>query len=453
MERYRELPYTKLKKVCDPQKFSFHTTEELVPLEGIIGQNRAVRAMEFGLRVKNLRYNIFVVGVKGTGKKSYVQKVVEKKARLENIPDDWCYVYNFQEPSHPIALNMPPGMGKILCEDMNLLVQDLLTEIPKAFSGDDYERQKSEILKQYQEERNQLLEQLTEYSKQNDFMIKNTSTGFMLAPMIDGVAVGDKEYEDLDEAQKEMIEKKAEYVQLKAVEILKKMKALERDAKKQIRELENKIGLFVVEPLMGELYDKYKEYSRIVEYLRNVQNDVINNIDDFDLTEEEQTEILSRKAENSFVKKYKVNLFVDNSNAEGAPVIIECNPTYSNLVGRIEYENDQGTLKTDFLMVKAGAIHKANGGYLILQANQLLKNFQSWDTLKRTLETGEISVESIRSQLGILDIASLKPEPIAVNMKVIMIGNPYLYRLLHSVLGKSNLDNKTLPINSGGLKF
>jgi len=223
--------------------------------------------------------------------------------------------------------------------------------------------------------------------------------------------------------------------------------------KKQIRGLENKIGLFVVEPLMDELYDKYKEYSRIVEYLKNVQNDVIDNIDDFDLTEEEQTEILTRKAENSFVKKYKVNLFVDNSNAEGAPVIIECNPTYNNLVGRIEYENDQGTLKTDFLMVKPGAIHKANGGYLILQANQLLKNFQSWDTLKRTLETGEISVESIRSQLGIVDIASLKPEPIDVNIKVIMIGNPYLYRLLHSVLRESNMQSKTLPSLLGGLKF
>ncbi|AOT72361.1 AAA family ATPase [Geosporobacter ferrireducens] len=449
MAKYRELPYTKLKKVCNPKQFSFKTTEELIPLEGIIGQNRAVQAMAFGLQVKNLRYNIFVVGIKGTGKKSYVQKVVEQKAHQENTPDDWCYVYNFQEPSHPIALSMPSGMGKILCEDMNLLVQDLLTEIPKAFSGDDYERQKTEIVKKYQEERNQLLEQLTEYSRENDFMIKNTSTGFMLAPMLDGEVVGDKEFEDLAEEQKEMIEKKAEYVQLKAVEILRKMKALERDAKRQIRELESRIGLFVVEPLLDELYDKYKAHSRILEYLKNVQNDVIENIDDFDLSEDEQTEVLTRKSENSFVKKYKVNIFVDNSNAEGAPVIIESNPNYNNLVGRIEYENEQGTLKTDFLMVKPGAIHRANGGYLILQANQILSNFQSWDTLKRTLETGEISVESIRSQLGIVDIASLKPEPIPVNIKVIMIGNPYLYRLLHSVYRSIFINVKKPPTQYG----
>lgn len=418
--------------MCNPNQFPFETTEELIPLEGIIGQNRAARAMDFGLQVKNLRYNIFVVGMKGTGKKSYVKKVVSQKAHEEAIPEDWCYVYNFKQPSHPIVLNMPAGMGKSLCEDMDLFIQDLITEVSKAFSGDDYERQKAEIVKKYQEERNRILDELTEYSKANNFMIKNTSTGFMLAPMIDGETISDKEFEELPEVQKEMIEKNAEDVQLKAVEILRKIKAIEKSIRKQIRELDNTIGLFAVRPMMDELYEKYKGHDKILEYLKDVQGDVIENIEDFNLSEEEQSIVFSKKSESNFLKKYSVNLFIDNSKMEGAPVIIEANPTYSNLVGSIEYENEQGTLKTDFLMIKPGAIHKANGGYLILNAKQVLSSLQSWEVLKRTLETGQINIENIRTQLGIVDIGSLKPEPIPVQIKIIMIGNPYLYRLLYS---------------------
>lgn len=432
MAKYRELPYTKLKRFCNPDQFDFCTTEELVYQENIIGQDRAARAMEFGLQIKNSQYNIFMVGLKGTGKTSYAQKIISEKAKQENVPDDWCYIYNFENPSIPIAFNVPPGMGKILSEDMDLLVQDLLIEIPKAFHGEDYEKRKTEIVKSYQEERNRLFEELTEYSKEQGFKVKNTSTGFALAPLINGEVISDGEYAELTEEERNAIETKAEAIQNMAVEILRKIKELERQAKRKIIELDNMIGLFAVKPLMDELFGKYKDHPKIVEYLENVQNDIIEHLYDFDVSEEEQEEIVVKKAENHFVKKYKVNLFIDNSNTTGAPVIMESNPTYNNLVGRIEYENEQGTLKTDFTMIKPGAIHRANGGYLILQASQVLTNPQSWDLLKRTIETGEVSIESLRMQLGIADIATLKPEPIPVNMKVILIGNPYIYQLLYT---------------------
>ncbi|MFZ5965620.1 MAG: Lon protease family protein [Bacillota bacterium] len=433
MARYKELSYEKLKRFFDLNEFDFETTEDLIPLEEIIGQQRAVKAMEFGLQVKNSKYNIFVTGLKGVGKTSYTQRVINEKAKEEKIPDDWCYVYNFEEPSNPIALNMPPGMGKALSKDMDVLTEELLVEIPKAFSSEDYERRKTEIVKKYQEERNKLLDDLTDYSKKSGFSIKNTSMGFVISPLVDGEPITDKEYDELESEEKNAIEKKAEELQNKAVEILRKIKGLERQAKKSIKELDNTVALFVVKPMMDELYERYKKHEKIVEFIKVVQKDVIENIYDFNISEDDQEAVVVKKAEDSFLKKYKVNLLVDNSSIKGAPVIMEFNPTYSNLVGKIEYENESTTLKTNFLMIKPGSIHKANGGYLILQADHVLRNSYVWETLKRTIETGELAVESLRSQLGIVDIASLKPEPIPIDIKIIMIGNPYLYQLLHEV--------------------
>ncbi|QZY53580.1 Lon protease family protein [Crassaminicella profunda] len=427
MSKYKELSYKQLKKIYNSNHFKFKSTEELASAEGIIGQDRAAKAMEFGLRVKNSKYNIFVVGIKGTGKKSYAKKIVEKNAKTENIPDDWCYVYNFDEPSRPISLNVPPGMGKIFCEDMDELVDELLEDIPKAFADEAYEREKTEVIKKYQEERNDLLEELTEYCLENGFAIKNTNKGFALSPLIDGKAIGDKEYEELDEEQKKEIEKRAEDVEIKALELLRKIKTIEYKAKRKIAQLDSELARETIKPFMDTLLDKYKDHEKAIKYLKNVGEDITENIYDFDRGEDEQENIL----EESFLKKYKVNLFVDNSSNLGAPVIMEYNPNYQSLTGKIEYENEQGSLKTDFTMIKPGAIHKANGGYLILQAKPVLTNIKSWDTLKMVIETGEVKVEGLRTNLGIVDIASLKPESIPVNLKVILIGNPYIYNLLY----------------------
>lgn len=427
MEQFKELSYKRLKKMYNPDKFPFNSTEELTSTEEIIGQDRAVKAMEFGLRVKNSKYNIFIVGLKGTGKKSYAKKSVEKNAKLENIADDWCYVYNFDEVSRPIALNMPPGMGEIFCDDMNELTKELLEEIPKKFSDEAYEEEKGGIINKYQEKRSLLLEQLTMYCLENGFTIKNTKNGFALSPLIDGQVIGDEEYKELDEAQKKEIEKKAEAVEKEAVALLRKIKIIEHQAKDKIAQLDDEIGRCTVEPFIDILIDKYKDHEKVIKYLKKVQEDIIENIYDFDISEDGKDEII----EGAFLKKYKVNLFVDNSKNIGAPVIIEYNPIYANLVGKIEYENEQGSLKTDFTMIKPGSIYKANGGYLILQANQILSNIKSWDILKRVIQTGELCVESLRSQLGIVDIASLKPETIPVNLKVILIGNAYIYNILY----------------------
>ncbi|TCO79515.1 Lon protease family protein [Marinisporobacter balticus] len=428
MDKSKKLSYKRLKKMYNPDNFPFSSTEELASAKEIIGQSRAEKAMEFGLRVKNSKYNIFIVGLKGTGKKSYAKKIAEKNAKTENIPDDWCYVYNFDEPSRPIALNMPPGMGKIFCDDMDELIKELLEVVPKKFSDEIYEQYKGKIIKKYQKERNILLEQLTAYCLENGFDIKNTNKGFALSPRINGKAIGDEEYEMLDEEQKKQIEQKAEDVEKKAVALLRKIKHIEHKAKIKMGQLDDEVGRCTVKPFVDVLFDKYKDHEKVIKYLKTVQENIVENIYDFDASEEEQDETV----EDSFLKKYKVNLFVDNSNNIGAPVIIEYNPSYQNLVGKIEYENEQGSLKTDFTMIKAGAMHKANGGYLILQANQILSNIKSWDALKRVVETGQLCIESLRTQLGIVDIVSLKPEAINIHLKVILVGNPYIYNMLYA---------------------
>ncbi len=430
MKKFKKLSADELKKFEDMNFLDF-TVADFNTEDEIIGQDRAVQAMEFGLRIKKPNYHIFIAGPKGTGKKSYARKIVEKNAEMENVPDDWCYVNNFDDPSRPIVLNVPPGLGEVLCEDMNELIQDLLIEIPKIFNSEEYEKEKTVFIQNFQEEKNEVLEYLHRYSKENGFIIRNTDTGFAFAPLIDGEIISDKEYDELDEEKRVEIDKRIEDIQIKVSEVLRKIKALERETRKKLQEIDDIFALSAIEPLFNNLYSKYRNYDKVIKYLQDVQKDVMKNLHDFRIKEDEKQGILFQRIKKESFKRYKVNVLVSNKDLKGAPVIVEWNPSYGNLIGKIEYENEQGTLKTDFTMIRAGAIHKANGGYLILQAEQLLRNIQSWEALKRILQTEEICIESLRPQSGILDIVSLKPEVIPVQLKVILIGSPYLYHLLH----------------------
>lgn len=430
MRKHNKLNYRQLKKFYNPKQFKFKTTKDLKELNDIIGQDRAIRAMEFGLDVKNPKYNMFLSGVKGTGKTSYCISKVKERAVLEERPDDWCYVYNFKEPDKPRSINLPAGMGKTFRDDMELLVHDLITEIPKAFISEEYVKNKNEIVKEYQKKRSELLDYLIEYGYQLEFEVKNNSTGLVFIPIKDGENLSDEEYEELDEEEKQRYEENAEILQIKALESLKKIRILEKEAKKKLMDYQKMTAHFVIKPIIEVLKERYKNYTKIVEYIEEVKENIIENISDFELIAEEDVPINFDIKE--IAPKYYVNLFIDNGDQKGAPVIIENNPTYINLIGTVEYENEKGTLKTDFTMIKSGAIHKANGGYLILQAEQLLRDIHSWTALKRVLNTGKIKIESLSRQLGIASIATLSPEEIPINVKVILIGSTYIYHLLYS---------------------
>lgn len=428
----RTLKPEELRYTVDPAQFEFETTESVPPLEGIIGQERAVRAMEFGLAIKRHGYNIFMTGLTGTGKISYAQTLINEVAGTESAPGDWCYVYNFENPGHPVAFSLPCGVGSRLTKDMEELVDSLKLEIPKAFDADDYEREKAEIFKAFQDTRSQLFEELTKMATEQGFVLKRASTGFVSVPLVDGKELSSEEFEALPEEEKEAFERKSSDLQLKAIQVIRKIQNAEKEMKEKTKGLENKIGLFAVGYLIDELKERYNQQESVVKYLSDVQKDILDNLNEFRGDEEDEAmpiPWMRRKGDPGY--KYRVNLVVDNKDMTGAPVIVETNPTYYNLVGRVEYENKMGMVTTDYTMIKAGSLLRANGGYIILQVRDVIANPGAWEGLKRVLKTREGCIENLGEQFGLLAMSSLRPQAIPVSVKVILIGNPYLYQALY----------------------
>ncbi|SDK69156.1 Lon protease family protein [Natronincola ferrireducens] len=430
MKNYPKLSHEHVKKYCDIENLNFITTAEVEAVKGIIGQKKGESAMEFGLQIHHRSYNIYISGYKGTGRTTYTQEIVKKIAKTKDVPNDWCYVYSFEGNGKALALNLPAGMGKEFQKDMEELIQDLLIQVPQVFNSEDYDRRKNEIIRQYQEYKNKLLQDLSEFAHKKQFAVKSTSTGFIFIPLRDGEEMSDEAIKQLNEEDGKKLQEQLEEIQDKALDMVLKIKKFEGFAKKKLLQLEMKVGLFIVKPLIHDLVKKYTTCERVTEYLGKVEKDLIENIYQFINDEDEDQHLADKKEDPGFVKKYQVNLLVNNEETQGAPVVMEFNPTLNRLTGKIEYENVNGVLRTDFLHIKPGAIHLANGGYLILEAKQLLTNPYAWETLKRILHTREITVENMGSQLGIVDVASLKLEPIPIDLKIILIGSGSLYHLL-----------------------
>lgn len=437
--KHEELNYKKLKRVCTLEEFDFNNTDELEAKHSIIGQQKAVKAMEFGLSIKMKGYNIYMSGPSGTGKTTYAKEIAKRFAKNEAVPYDWCYVYNFDDSRKPTALRFKPGEGKEFKDDMKELVEMLNVEIPKVFSDDDYENQKNEIIDSYEQQRDSLMKDMSDKAKEYGFGVKTTSSGVYFMPIIDGVSLNEEEFENLPEEQKEEILKKSDVVQDTAQDIMKELKGYEKEAKKEINDLDYKVGMFTIGPYITELQEKYKQYEKVIKYLNQVKEDILENIQDFiEEDDEEEDEnvaalipLLGKKPCVETTDKYGVNLLVDNSKTKGAPVVVDFNPTYYNLIGEIEYDTEFGNMTTDYKKIKSGLFHQANGGYLILQAQDLMANAQAWEVLKRVIRTKEITIESLRDQLGGLTVSTLKPEPIPVDVKVIVIGSNYIYNILY----------------------
>ena len=433
----RELSYTELKNGCSADDFSFCSTAELEPLEGIIGQDRAVKAFDFGLHVKIKGYNIYMSGPSGTGKTTYAKASTERLAATEEVPLDWCYVYNFQNPRSPLALSFPAGEGRKFRDDMSELVQLFQTELQKVFRTEDYEKQKTELLRGFDEKRDALMDQMSKEAVENDFQVKITNSGIYFMPVVDGKPVGEEEYDDLAEDVKDVIEKNSQIVQEKASAIMRDIRELDKESKRCVDQLDYKVGMFAIGHHVSAVQEKYEQNEKAVAYINAVKEDVLENISQFFEDEEDGEEglasllpMLSKKQPEDVTLKYKVNLIVDNSETEGAPVVTTFNPTYYNLVGEVEYDSEFGNLTTDFMKIKSGLFHKANGGYLIVQAQDILSAPQAWEALRRVIKTKEINMDAIREQLGTVVAPTLKPEPIPANIKIIMIGSSYYYELL-----------------------
>lgn len=434
----KELGPQDLRKSVDLKEFDFETTAEINDGYGIIGQERAVKAMDFGLRMKNKGYNIYMSGITGTGKNSYARYMVNKVAAEGLVPDDWCYVFNFKEPTQPVALRFKAGDGAHFKKDMDDFSEILKTQIPRVFENDDYQAQKNSIIKKYQDARVEMLEELNNTAKEYGFVLQTSPTGFVTVPLIDGKKMSQEEFEQLDDETRREIEDRLNELQLKISDVFKKSQAMEKQLKDELNQLNKRVGLFAVGQYIEDMRRKYKDYNKVEEYFENMQEDILNNLDEFISPETETQEAdnpfanLIKERKNDYFERLKVNLLINNDNIKGAPVVIEHNPTYNNLFGSIEYVNEFGVATTDFTKIKAGSFHRANGGYLILQAKDVLSYPYVWDGIKRVLKTGELSIESPQDRLGFISMSSLKPEPIQMSVKIIMIGHPLIYSLLYS---------------------
>jgi len=430
----RKLTPRDLKKICDPSFFPFNTTEDFTFEHEPLHQERGVSAIEIGLNMKSDGYNIFVCGPQGTGRNAQVNKSVNELAAAQKIPDDWVYVHNFIDDDEPVAISLPAGRGIVFKKEMEELVEELKVEIPRAFGGEDYETRKQELLKEYKKKRDATLEKVESDAFEGGFVLKQSATGVILVPRSGDEPMSTEEFQALSAREKGKIERKKHKLHIKIEHVLNEVRAMEKSVKAEIKKLEQEITLFSVKHIIDELRFKYKEFGDIVEYLNHVQDDVINNIESFKEEEEGgQVAVLGLKrppTQNSFLK-YEVNLLVDHRHSKGAPVVREPNPTYYNLLGRIEYVSSFGSMTTNFTMIAPGALHKANGGYLVLQAMDVLSSFMAWDALKRVIRNHEVKVEDINEQFRLISTTSLKPKPIPCDVKIVLIGPSWLYQLLY----------------------
>lgn len=430
----RELKAEELRSACDPSVFPFKTTEDYEFEHEPLHQERGVSAIDFGLNVKSDGYNIFVCGAAGTGRNTQVSKAVNEIAAKQETPSDWLYVYNFTHEDEPIAIKLPAGRGIMFKKDMEELISELKIEIPKSFESEDYETRKHDLLKEYKQKRDATLEDIENKAFEEGFVLKQSATGVVLVPRSGDDPMSPEEYEALPDDEKKEIEKKKHELHIKIEQVLAEVRMMEKTAKTKIKELEKEVALFSVKHIIDELRFKYREFEDIVQHLNHAQEDIVGNIEIFKEDEEEAQAMLfgmrgpSKKS--AFIK-YQVNLLVDHRHSKGAPVIKEPNPTYYNLLGRIEYVSHFGSMTTDFTMIAAGALHKANGGYLILQAMDVLSNFMAWDALKRVIRNEEIKVEDINEQFRLITTTSLKPKPIPSDIKIVMVGPPWLYQILY----------------------
>ena len=435
MKEKNELSYKDLKMFCNKDMLHFETTQELDSISTGVGQERGIKALEFGLQVDIKGYNLYVEGPSGVGKTMYTKNYLDQIATKKKVPNDWCYIYNFQNPNEPIAVALPAGQGKEFKESMDGFIQEVKKDIKKTFNADDFEKEKSLIKREYEEKREVVMNKLSEEALKHNFQVKSAQNGIYMMPIVDGKVIEEEEFEKLDDQVKKQYEETSIIVQQQIMDAISQIKQIERQSDKKVSEWQSNVALLTVNAHINFIKSKYKRNKKINQFLNDVKQDVLKNVSYFleeDKTNQNQQQGPIQKKQDPCLN-YRVNLFVDNSTTQGAPVIMDSNYSFNNLFGKLEYENYYGSLKTDFTMLKPGLIQKANGGYIVFQAKDLLANGVCYEELKRILRVKEISIDNSMEQRSSMTMISLKPEPIPIDLKVILVGSSSIYHTLLSV--------------------
>lgn len=457
MERF-EVPVEQLRKICKvDQELTFCASSCEVPaIDGVIGQDRAVRALSFGLGMDAPGYHIFVSGQPGTGKTTYVQASVEQAAATAAAPSDWCYVHNFSDTDCPLAIGLLAGQGRVFQRDMAQLVADLLDSVPKAFENSDFEQQKDNLVESFQKTMQEKLQAMQQEATAASYLFKPTPGKFIMLPLLNDKPLSQEDFLKLPAEEREAIERAGHQLENKLEAILHEGRILERQTEDQIAELEKQITMGVAHPALTKMKEKYSVNAKLLAYLEAVEKDIEENHERFlssDEDEEPDTEKPSKPAVHSLadggagtislgsalaslasdqdeLDVYKVNVLVSHEKAAGAPVVMESYPHFYNLFGKIEYRSQLFSADSDFTMIKAGALHRANGGYLILQAKDVLTEPLVWEQLKRALKYQQAVIENIGEQYRYTPTVAMRPEPIPLKVKVILIGIPLYYLYL-----------------------
>ena len=440
MRKVNELSYKDLKDVCNPNMFKFDKIKEVADTTNLVyGQDRGIKALEFGVNVDLKGYNLYLEGPTGVGKTMYTKKFLQTRAAKEKVPNDWFYIYNFNDPNEPIAVSLPAGQGKVFQETMDAFIRNIRKDIKKTFNNDEFEKEKKLIKQEFEEKKDSILVKLNDKTLKHGFQVKSAQNGIYMMPVYEGKTIEEEEYEKLPLEVKSEFESKSQVVQEMIFDTLSELKIIENKADKKIEEWKANIALLTVNIHVNNVKANYKRNKKINNFLDNVKKDILKNVNAFMNTENEndnkqQLPPQVRAMQNNEPwLNYRVNLFVDNSNLEGAPVIMDSNYTFQNIFGKLEYENQYGIMKTDFTMLKPGLLQKANGGYIIFQAKDLLSNPQCYENLKKVLLVKEVSSENNMEQRSSMMLVSLKPEPIPLDLKVILIGNSEIYHTLLSM--------------------
>lgn len=440
MKKAKELKSSNLKNSFNIDSLKFETTEEVEPFNGIIGQERALEAIKSAMQIPQKGFNLYISGTLGIGKTTYALSVVNSLSEKMPVPMDYCYINNFENPLEPVAVALQPGEGMEFKQDMNRFINSVTTRINKELTGDMYEKEKKTIMDRYKRAKENIMREFDKSTYEKGFKVRNTENGIYFSPVHNGVVLDEKSFKVLDEKTKKYFEEKSPEIQEQTLQVLKEIDALDKKCEQVLKEWENNLATFAVTQCMSDLKIKYKKNLKIQNFLYSVQSDVVKNVSLFKKTPPEQDlkmmqnpmlmqQIMARRNMKPW-ENYRVNLVINNDRLQHAPVILCKNPNYFDLFGKLEFETTPQGTKTNYNMLKPGLVHKANGGYLIINVRDLLVSAPTWEAFKRVLRNQELSIDSSRDINQPITIASLKPEPIPINMQVILIGSELHYQQL-----------------------
>jgi len=430
-----QVPVGKLRRLCDIRQFTFKTTLDVPPLEGTVGQERAVQAMDFGLSIEAPGYNLFVSGPPGTGRSTELRMQVERVAGERPAPLDWCYVFNFKDPARPRALSLPADRGHQLAHEIDELVETVRAEVPKAFESDEYAQRRDQVNREIQAQREQMFEALQKEAAAREMTLNVTPMGISTIPLIDGKPLTKEQYDLLTDERRHQVQERTAELDSIIAQFLPQVRRLDRAVAQLLAQLDRQVMVAITSPAFDELKRDYASEPQVIDFIDGMRDDIVEHIDAFRGQEEQQGPIpgLALAARDSVFSRYKVNVIVTHDSKAKAPAVFEDSPSYYRMFGRIDYRSSFGSMVTDHTMIKPGALHRANGGFLVVDALDVMTQPMVWETLKRALRTGQVMLENLGEQLSIIPTATLTPQPIPLSVKVAMIGNSRIFTVLQSV--------------------